>query len=281
MGIVVSTLIVSLVLAFILGVLLGVFKKVFYVEVDETVSKIREVLPGANCGGCGYPGCDGCADAIAAGEAPVTACTAGGANVAALIGEIMGVSADVEPKTAVLLCRGAKGQATENVAYRGVHSCRAASISGTGTKMCESGCLGFGDCEAACAFGAIAVGDDGIPHIDPAVCVGCGVCVANCPQHILALFPAKEAGALVFCSCKSMKRNMLLKNCKAACIKCSKCARGCHTNAITMDSGTGLPVVDRSLCDSCGACTAGCPTGAIALIQKRATANLQGAAAAQ
>ena len=278
MGIVVATLVVSLVLAFVLGILIGVFNKVFHVETDETVAEIRGVLPGANCGGCGYPGCDGCAEAIAAGNAPVTACTAGGASVAELIGKIMGVSADVEPKTAVLLCRGEKGKAVENAAYRGFKSCRAASISGTGTKMCESGCIGFGDCEAACSFGAIAVGDDGIPHIDPDVCVGCGVCVATCPQHVLALFPAKEAGSLVFCSCKSMKRNMLLKNCKAACIKCGKCARSCHAKAIAMDEKTGLPVVDRSLCDSCGECTKGCPTGAISLMEKR-LATVQSTAA--
>ncbi len=280
MEIVLATLIVSLVLAFILGVLLGVFNKVFHVEVDETVAKIREVLPGANCGGCGYPGCDGCAEAMAAGEAPVTACTAGGVSVAEAIGKIMGVSAAIEPKTAVLLCRGEKGKAVENAFYRGVKSCRAASISGTSTKMCENGCIGFGDCEAVCSFGAIAVGNNGLPEIDMSKCTGCGVCVSTCPQGILALFPSGETGALVFCSCKSMKRNMLLKNCKAACIKCGKCVRGCHANAITMDGTSGLPVVDRSACDSCGECAKGCPTGAISLFEQRASVSLNSAAEA-
>ena len=281
MNVILATLIVSIVLAFVLGVLLGVFRKVFYVEVDETVEKVRGVLPGANCGGCGYPGCDGCAAAIAAGEAPVTACSAGGASVAEAIGKIMGISADVEPKTAVLLCRGEKGKAVENAFYRGVQSCRAASISGTRTKLCDSGCLGFGDCEAACSFGALAIGGNGLPQIDPAKCTGCGVCVSTCPQHLLALFPSSETGSLVFCSCKSMKKNTLLKNCKVACIKCGKCARGCHANAITMDVASGLPVVDRSLCDSCGACAAGCPTGAIALVENRVFASTGNVAAAQ
>ncbi len=269
MAIILATLIVSLVLAFVLGSLLGIFNKVFYVKTDETVAEIRAVLPSANCGGCGYPGCDGCAVAMAAGEAPVTACTAGGPAVAEAVGKIMGVTASVESKIAVLLCHGAIGKAEEKAVYGGVKSCRASVLAGTGTKMCEYGCIGYGDCEVVCAFDALVIGKNGLPEIDASKCTGCNMCVTACPQNILALFPASEAGALVFCSCHSMKKNMLLKNCKAACIKCAKCARVCHVNAIVMDSVTGLPVVDRTICDSCGACVEACPTKIISLVENQ------------
>lgn len=267
MAMILWTLVISLALAFVLGFLLGVFRKVFHVETDETVAEIRGVLPGANCGGCGYPGCDGLAAAIAAGSAPVTACTAGGPAVAEAIGAILGVQAQAEKKAAVLLCRGSREKAPDKAFYTGVPSCRAAKISVNGTKQCDSGCIGFGDCASACPFGAVQMSADGLPVVDLETCTGCGVCVSACPQHLLALFPVSGTGALLRCSCCNPVKNRLLKDCKAACIKCGKCARQCHANAITMDPDSGLPAVDRSLCDSCGECVHGCPTGALCLAE--------------
>lgn len=265
MNIIVSTLLVSLVLAFLLGLLLGVFKKVFHVEVDQTVSDIRDALPGANCGGCGFPGCDGLAAAIAAGDAPVTACTAGGPSVAAAVGKIMGVSASADRKVSVLLCRGSREKTSDKAVYVGVKTCRGAKLSVYGTKLCDYGCIGFGDCEAACPFGAVKISENGLPEIDFGKCTGCGVCVSACPQKILSLVSTSSKGALLLCSCHNQNKPRLLKDCKAACIKCGKCSRQCHTHAISMDSG--LPVVDYSLCDSCGECVKGCPTGALSLIE--------------
>lgn len=267
MGVIVWTLVVSLLLAFLLGLLLGVFKKIFHVDVDKTVADVRAVLPGANCGGCGFPGCDGLAAAIATGDAPVTACTAGGPSVAEAVGKIMGVNAEVDSKVSVLLCRGSKEKTEDKAFYVGIKSCRAAKLSVYGTKRCDYGCIGFGDCEAACPFAAIAVSPStGLPEVDFDKCTGCGVCVSVCPQNILSLFSKSAAGAVLRCSCYNQKKPQLLKDCKAACIKCGKCAHQCHTHAISMPKG--LPVVDYTLCDSCGECAKGCPTGALALLEK-------------
>lgn len=265
MHIIISTLVVSIVLAFFLGLLLGVFKKVFHVEVDQTVSDIRAALPGANCGGCGFPGCDGLAAAIAAGDAPVTACTAGGPGVAESIGKIMGVTASAERKVSLLLCRGSREKTMDKAVYIGVKTCRGAKLSVNGTKLCDYGCIGFGDCVAACPFGAVKLSVDGLPEIDFEKCTGCGVCVSVCPQKILSLFSTSAKGSVLLCSCHNQNKPRLLKDCKAACIKCGKCSRQCPVHAISMESG--LPVVDYALCDSCGECVKGCPTGALSLLE--------------
>jgi Na+-translocating ferredoxin:NAD+ oxidoreductase RNF subunit RnfB len=266
MEIIVSTLVVSLVLAAALGFLLGVFKKVFRVEVDPTVETVRAALPGANCGGCGYPGCDGLAAAIASGEAPVNACPVGGPACAAEIGKIMGVDAAAEVVASVLLCQGASGKCAPKAEYRGVKTCRAAKLSVNGTKLCDWGCIGFGDCEAVCAFDAIHVGADGIPHVDYAKCTGCGRCVAECPQKILSCIPVARKGAVTLCSNRNPKKAQVLKDCSVGCIKCGKCEKVCPKSCIKVVNG--IPVVDYAACDSCGECVRNCPTKALALLEQ-------------
>ena len=167
MNTVLITLGVSFGLAFILGVLLGFFKKFFHVPVDPTVERVREVLPSANCGACGYPGCDGFAAAVAAGEAPVTGCTAGGPATAEAVGKVLGVDAEAVAKVALLACQGCKENAKDRGFYSGVKSCKAAKISVNGTKLCQFGCIGFGDCCDVCNFDALAMGEDGLPHVCP------------------------------------------------------------------------------------------------------------------
>ena len=169
------TFIISAVLALILGFLLGFFKKVFHVEVDPTVAKIRECLPGGNCGGCGYPGCDGFAAACAAGKAPADGCTAGGVATAKAIGKILGVETNAVQKVAVLACQGSCDKALAKGVYTGVSSCAGAKIAINGTKFCSWGCIGFGDCVEVCKFDAIKIGEDGLPHIDREKCTGCGL----------------------------------------------------------------------------------------------------------
>ncbi|MDR1786119.1 MAG: 4Fe-4S binding protein [Spirochaetaceae bacterium] len=259
------TFILSAVLALILGFLLGIFKKIFFVPVDEAVAKVRAVLPGANCGACGYAGCDSYAAAVAAGNAPTNACAAGGASVAAAVADAVGKEGGaVEKKAALLACQGGLEFAQAKAEYCGVKSCQGAKIAVNGVKLCPYGCIGFGDCVAVCAFGALSMGSDGLPRIDYAKCVGCGACQRACPQGLFALVSESQKGVIALCSNRTTNRPTVLKSCKKGCIKCSKCVTSCPEKAIELVNG--IPKVDYTKCTSCGTCIAGCPTKVLAFI---------------
>ncbi|MCM1320828.1 MAG: RnfABCDGE type electron transport complex subunit B [Bacteroides sp.] len=260
---VIYTLIVSAVLALLLGFLLGFFKKIFYVPVDEKVAAIRTCLPGANCGGCGYPGCDGYAAAVAKGDAPVDGCSAGGAGTAKAVGKIMGVEANVSPKIAVAACRGAKDIAAIKGFYNGVKTCKAVKLAINGNKLCSFGCIGYGDCVSVCKFGAIAIAENGLPVVDGQKCTGCGMCAKACPQTILSVAGKEQKAVFVQCSNRAPKGPAIIKNCSAACIKCGICEKTCTHDAIHIQNN--LPVVDYAKCDGCGDCAAKCPKKVLVL----------------
>lgn len=266
MNIILFTLAVSFIIAFILGFLLGFFKKVFHVPVDPTQELVRDALPGANCGACGFPGCDGFAAAVAAGRAPVNGCTAGGLKVAEAVGKIMGVSAAAEVKVSLLACQGSCEHALPRGIYTGVKTCAAAKLSANGTKLCMYGCIGFGDCVDVCKFDALSMGEDGLPHVNYANCTGCGACVTVCPQRLYTLVPVKRRGAVALCSNRTTNKAGILKSCKTGCIKCGKCERVCPENAIVVTNG--IPVVDYEKCTSCGLCVKECPTHVLALTEE-------------
>lgn len=265
MNIIIATLVVSLILSAVLGFLLGFFKKVFHVEVDPLESNIRAVLPGANCGACGFPGCDGLAAALAAREAPANACTVGGASVAKEVGKLLGVDANSDTQVAVLLCQGTLDKCLPKAEYNGVKTCKGAKLSINGTKFCDWGCIGFGDCEVVCPFDAIHVKEGGIPVVDYAKCTGCGLCVAACPQKILTRLPSTRTGAIALCSNRNTRKAQVLKDCKIGCIKCLKCEKACPKNCLKVIDG--IPVIDYSICDSCGECVKVCPTSVLSLVE--------------
>lgn len=267
MKIILLTFAVSLGVSLLLGLLLGIFKRIFHVEVDETVAAVRAVLPGANCGACGFPGCDGFAGAVASGDAPVNGCPVGAAPVASAIGKIMGVNASAAAKVVVLTCQGTHNVCRDKCDYIGIKSCKAAKISINGTKECDWGCIGLGDCENSCPFDAIHMTESGLPEVDYDKCTGCGVCVAQCPQHVLMTVPKKLRGAIALCQCRNPRKGQIMKNCKRGCIKCMKCERNCPTGAIKVING--IPEVDYSLCDSCNKCVEGCPTKVLVLVQNK------------
>ena len=270
MNIVLITALFALGLAFILGLALGFFKEFFAVKEDPLAGQIRAVLPGANCGACGFPGCDGYAAAIAKGEAGVNKCTAGGQSVAEQLAALAGGSADVKPMLAVLACRGARGKALLKGEYIGVKSCRAAKISTGSIKRCTWGCQGFGDCVKACKFGALSMGGDGLPLIDATKCTGCKACSNECPQHIIWIIPRDLKGARPVCSNLNVNKAMVAKNCKNGCIKCEICVKSCPEQCIKIAADIyirGVPAVDNSKCTSCGTCVAKCPVKVMALIQ--------------
>jgi len=269
MQIVLITLGFSVLLAFILGAALGYFKEKFKVERDPKIDEVRAALPGVNCGGCGYPGCDGYAEAIAKGDAPINKCAPGGKAVSDALSALMGVNASTEEVVAVLLCQGTKKVAPVKGEYVGVETCRAAKLSAGGTKLCAYGCLGFGDCVSVCLFDALHMGDDGLPHVDYAKCTGCGMCIKECPQQIFVAVPKSRVGSVVLCSNHAVVKATVIKSCKVGCIKCEACVKACPEHCITMING--IPVTDYSKCTSCGICVEKCPTKCYKLIQTDVT----------
>ena len=265
MNIVLITLGFAFALAFAIGLILGVFKKLFEVPVDPRVTAVRDALPGANCGACGYPGCDAYANAVATGQAPVDKCAPGGKAVAESVASLMGVTASAEDVVAVLLCQGVKDKAPQKGDYVGVKTCRAAKISTGGTKLCQWGCMGFGDCTLVCMFDALHMGDDGLPHVDYEKCTGCGMCAAECPQLLFQMAPKARVGSVVTCSNRNVIKANVMKSCKVGCIKCEACVRACPEKCITMVNG--IPVTDYAKCTSCGICVEKCPTKCYHLLE--------------
>lgn len=259
MAIVAATLVVG-VIGLLIGILLIKTENRFHVDVDPTVSLVRSKLPGSNCGGCGFAGCDALAEAIATGKAPTNACKAGGPSVAAAVSEVMGVEAqEAERFVAFVKCAGNCEHAAKRGNYVGIEDCVAAANSVVGGgKACTFGCMGYGSCVAACQFDAIHV-VDGVAKVDPAKCVGCGACAATCPQKLIELVPAL-ATYRVHCS-NPEKGPVVKKSCDIGCIGCGICAKQCESGAITVTNNVAH--IDYSKCTSCGKCAAKCPSKVI------------------
>lgn len=243
-------------LGLVFGAGLGYAGKIFAVEEDPKLGEIMECLPGANCGGCGYPGCGGCASAIVEGKAPVNACPVGGASVAAKIAEIMGVVAEEkEPTAAFVHCGGTCEKAKSKYEYFGIDDCVMASqLAGGGSKGCSFGCLGLGSCVKACAFGALSI-VDGVAVVDKEKCVSCGKCVTACPKHLIEILPAKKK-VKVECSSKDAGK-AVMANCTVGCIGCKICEKNCPFDAIHVVDN--LAVIDYEKCKACGICANKCP----------------------
>lgn len=243
----------------IAGLGLSICSIIMEVKTDETVEKLRAELPGANCGACGYSGCDGYAEALAKGESKPGLCTPGGAEVNNKLGEILGISVEMsEPKVAKVLCNGTLSNTSNKMFYDGIETCKAANMLYSGSSSCNFGCLGLGDCMRACTFGAIKV-EDGCAVVDTEKCTACSACVKTCPKGIITLLPlsAKET---VLCSNKD-KGAVAKKACDAACIGCGKCTRVCEFGAVTVENN--LARIDPEKCTACGACLEACPTKCI------------------
>ena len=255
MGIITAAVIVGGV-GLIIGLFLGFSGEKFKVEVDERETRVRAELPGNNCGGCGYPGCDGLAAAIVKGEAPVNGCPVGGTAVAEKIGAIMGAEVtESVRKTAFVKCNGDCDKSTKAYDYTGVQDCSVVSfMQNGGDKACTYGCLGYGSCKKACPFGAIEI-VNGIARVDEEKCKACGKCVAVCPRHLIELVPY-DSDMRVSCSSKD-KGIDVKKACTVGCIGCGICQRDCPLDAIKVENF--LAHIDYDACAGCGLCERKCP----------------------
>lgn len=243
-------------LGIVFGAILGFASKIFAVDEDPRVGQVQECLPGANCGGCGYPGCGGLATAIVAGKAPVNACAPGGAKAAAAIAEVMGVVAEeTESTVAFVKCGGTCDKAQNKYDYDGIDDCiMAAQLAGASSKACAYGCMGLGSCVKACKFDAIKI-ENGVAVVDPDLCVSCGKCVSTCPKHIIEIVPKKKK-VKVQCSSKDMGK-AVMSVCSAGCIGCKICEKTCKFDAIHVIDN--IAVIDYDKCKNCGMCANKCP----------------------
>ncbi len=244
------------------AVLLATAAQKFHVEVDPKVQQILDVLPGANCGACGHPGCFAAAEAIAGENAPVTACVAGGQEVASKVAHLMGADAcDVETVVACRHCGGGTA-AVHAFVYAGAESCNAAARLAGGELLCPYGCFGHGDCVVACPFDAMSLDERRLPVIDFAKCTGCGVCVTECPRGKTGLLELVPEAAAVAVRCSARQRVKERREaCPNSCIACKKCERACPSDAIHVIDM--LAVVDYDKCTACYTCVEVCPQDCI------------------
>lgn len=245
----------------IFGGVLAYASHKFAVETDHRVAAIREALPGANCGGCGFPGCDGLANAIVEGKAEVNGCPVASSDANKKIAEIMGkTAAEGEKMVARVLCAGGTDKCTSKFEYYGIKDCKAANMIKGGNKNCKFGCLGYGTCAAACPFGAIEITENNIARVDFDKCTGCGKCVEACPKKIIDMVPFFSR-VHVDCSNKEVKKTLSVR-CSVGCIGCKQCAKVCPHDAIIIENN--LAKINYDKCQECMLCVEKCPTKAIA-----------------
>ena len=243
----------------IFGAILAYASKKFAVEIDERVEAILEILPGANCGGCGYPGCGGLANAIVEGKAPVNGCPVGGEECAIKVGNVMGVvSQSGEKQVMKVICKGTCESAKNKYEYEGISDCRAANALNSGAKSCKYGCLGLGTCKDVCKFDAIKI-INGIAVIDEEKCVLCGKCMEVCPKGIITKKPLRQE-IVVECNSQDFGKSVKEK-CSVGCIGCGLCVKACKFDAIIFENK--IAKIDYEKCVGCMECVKKCPTKVI------------------
>lgn len=244
----------------VLALFLAFADKKFKVEEDPMVEAIAGILPGSNCGGCGYPGCRALAEILARGEAPPNVCVAGGNAVALKLAAIMGVDhLDHKRNVAVVLCKGGHAEAERRGIYKGDMTCTGSQITG-GDKGCTYGCLGYGECVDACKYDAMAMDSNGLPVVFYDKCIGCGACAKACPRNIIEMHPEEHK---LFVYCRSRDKGAYAKKvCSVSCIACGLCVKDCSVpGGIALNNN--LAVIDHAIAPQNDESIKRCPTNCI------------------
>lgn len=255
----------------IFGFGLAFAAKKFSVKMDPRIDKVREVLAGAQCGACGFAGCQQYAEAVVAdGSVKATLCVPAGKHAADVIAAITGKKAvAMEPLYSRILCQGDCKKSTRKFTYEGVRDCRAAVQASGGDKTCAMGCLGFGTCVAVCPFDALHMNEFNLPVVDIKKCTGCRKCAEACPKNVIEILPASK-GVLVACHSKDTGA-VTRKCCQIGCIACGMCVKVCPFEAPFINNNVSRINIDK--CHECGLCVTKCPTHAIIdLLQPRGKA---------
>ena len=242
----------------LLGILLAVAAALLKTKADETLETVLDLLPGANCGGCGFAGCEDYARALVNDEATTTACTVGGRELVVALSVLLGANdPDVSRKVAFVHCSGKLGNTEKSLIYQGVPTCKSLSVIGF-DGQCYFGCLGLGDCVAHCEFGAIQL-RDGVASVDAGKCVGCGKCAFYCPKNLITLHWAKNMPAV---ACRNTDKGSIVRTaCRVGCIGCKLCEKACKYSAVTVRGN--LARVDYEKCTGCLECIKVCRLGLI------------------
>lgn len=265
MGVLGYTILTLCVLGAVLAAVLYFVAQKFKVEEDPRIDEVEKMLPGANCGGCGFAGCRGMAEALVKND-DISAlyCPVGGGDVMKAVASYLGKAApEREPQVAVVRCAGSCANRPRTNQFNGAPSCAVVAATYGGETGCTFGCLGKGDCTAVCEFGAITMNPEtGLPEVDDEKCTACGACVKACPKGVIELRKKFPKSRKVYVSCVNKEKGgVARKSCKVACIGCGKCAKVCPFGAITVENN--LAFIDSTKCRLCRKCVVECPTGAI------------------
>ncbi|WRS27934.1 RnfABCDGE type electron transport complex subunit B [Oscillospiraceae bacterium MB08-C2-2] len=253
------SVVIAAMISIVAGVVLTVASKKFAVQVNEKVEEVRELLPGANCGACGFAGCDDYAKNLVEYGVKTNLCVPGGTGLARQISQVLGLPfEEVEPRYAVVKCSGTKEHTSYIMDYQGPKTCEACNYFYRGRGSCSHSCLGLGDCVSVCRYGALTI-EDNVAVVNKALCVACGLCVGVCPNHLIQIIPFSSQ---VFVGCSSTDTGAFVRKlCTAGCIGCKKCEKVCEFGAITITNN--LANIDPAKCTNCAACVSACPTGII------------------
>lgn len=258
---IVSAVLLVVAIGLFSGLILAIASIVMAVPKDEKAEDIRSMLPGANCGACGFSGCDGYAKSIAKGKSKPGLCTVGGTKATKAIASYLGVDAkQSEPHVSVVHCLGSLDHTRKKADYEGISSCAAAAQLSGGPESCTFGCIGFGDCIKECHYDALSI-RNGIAMVNTKNCIACGKCIKVCPKHLISFIPVQKQAVVLCSSCE--KGNIVNKICKAGCIGCMRCEKVCRYDAIHVRNF--LASVNAEKCVGCGECASVCPKHVISL----------------
>lgn len=253
-------------LTLVLAIILVIANKKLYVYEDPRIDTVEELLPHANCGACGFPGCRPFAEALVSGEVLPGKCTVSSDEGREAIGSYLGVSlGEEEKKVARLACAGGTNVAINKASYEGMESCQAAALISGGGKGCFWGCLGFGDCMQVCDFDAIQMDAHNLPAVDIDKCTACGDCVVSCPKDLFSIQPVSHQ---LWVACKNLEKgDEILEDCQVACTACGRCALDAPGDLIVMKDN--LPVINYALAEQTMDPIQRCPTGAILWLDQK------------